>query len=287
MREIEKKYAHLKKAMPKIEKMKNKVFVIKFGGKAMVDGETCRSAMEDAALLKKQGLKVVIVHGGGPEITATMKKMGMEARFVDGLRYTDAETVSVVQMVLAGKINKTLVNFIQQSGENAIGLCGIDGRLLEAECLDEKLGYVGKITKVNAKIIEDCIKAGYMPVISTVGCDAAGNVYNINADTAASEIASAMNAESLVLMTDIKGLMRDKADGGSLIERLNPESAKKLIRDGTISDGMIPKAECCINALEKGVENVFIIDGRAPHSIFSDLLSGEGKFTLFLKGEVV
>lgn len=272
-------------ALPYILKYRGKVLVVKYGGNAMINGELKDSVMRDIVLLNLIGVKVVLVHGGGPEITEMLGKVGKETVFVDGLRVTDAETAQIVLMVLSGKINKGLVGLIEQKGGKAIGLSGVDGSMIEAVMKNEKLGFVGEITNINPEIITDALEKGYIPIISTVGCDKDGNVYNINADTAAAKIAGALNAESLISMTDISGIMRDKNDPSSLISSLTISETEALIADGTIKDGMIPKAECCINALNWGVKKVFIIDGRVPHSILIETLTNEGMGTMFTAGD--
>ena len=241
--------------------------------------------MHDIVLMSLIGVRVVLVHGGGPEITQTLKQLGKESRFVDGLRVTDRETADVVQMVLAGKINKSLVNLLENRGGRAIGLSGIDGHMIEARVKDERLGYVGEITRIDVRPILDVLEKGYIPVVSTIGCDRDGNVYNINADTAAARIAGELNAESLISMTDISGILRDKNDPDSLISVISAQEAPALIQSGVISDGMIPKVECCVNAIHWGVHRVFIIDGRVPHSILIETLTDEGIGTLFVQGE--
>ena len=270
----------LTQALPYIQKYHDKIVVIKYGGNAMVSEELKQQVMEDIVLLHLIGVKVVLVHGGGPEITETLNKIGKESKFVDGLRVTDKETADVVQMVLAGKINKTLVNLIQINGGKAIGISGLDGHMIEAEVKDERLGFVGKITRVDVSPVLDVLEKGYIPVVSTVGCDNEGNVYNINADTAASYIAGAMGAKRLISMTDISGVLKDKDDPNSIIKCINIEDAQKLFETGVISGGMIPKVECCIDAIRKGVEKVIIMDGRIPHSILIELLTDEGAGTM-------
>lgn len=274
----------LTQALPYIREYTDKTIVVKYGGNAMLNEELKKAVMGDITLLSLIGVKVVLVHGGGPEITETLKKVGKETQFVDGLRVTDRETVEVVQMVLAGKINKSLVNLLQNTGGRAIGLCGLDGHMIQAKMLDERLGYVGEITEINADPINDVLEKGYIPVISTVGCDKEGNVYNVNADTAASRIAAALGAESLISMTDISGILRDKDDVSSLIPTIRVSEAPKLIEDGVISGGMIPKTQCCIEAINNGVKKVFIIDGRVPHSIIVEILTDEGIGTMFIDG---
>lgn len=272
-------------ALPYILKYRGKVLVVKYGGNAMINGELKDSVMRDIVLLNLIGVRVVLVHGGGPEITEMLNKVGKETLFVDGLRVTDEETAQIVLMVLAGKINKGLVGLIEQKGGKAIGLSGVDGSMIEAVKRNEKLGFVGDITNVNPGIIEDALEKGYIPIISTVGCDNNGNIYNINADTAAAKIAGALKAESLISMTDISGIMKDKNDPSSLISSLSIAEAEALMEDGTIKDGMIPKAQCCIDALNWGVKKVFIIDGRVPHSILIETLTNEGMGTMFTAGE--
>jgi acetylglutamate kinase len=270
----------LTQALPYIQKYHDKIVVIKYGGNAMVSEELKQQVMEDIVLLHLIGVKVVLVHGGGPEITETLNKIGKESEFVNGLRVTDKETADVVQMVLAGKINKTLVNLIQINGGKAIGISGLDGHMIEAEVKDERLGFVGRITKVDVSPVLDVLEKGYIPVVSTIGCDGEGNVYNINADTAASYIAGAMGAKRLISMTDIAGVLKDKDDPNSIIKCINIEDAQKLFETGVISGGMIPKVECCIDAIRKGVEKVIIMDGRIPHSILIELLTDEGAGTM-------
>lgn len=272
-------------ALPYILEYRGKVLVVKYGGNAMINGELKDSVMRDIVLLNLIGVKVVLVHGGGPEITDMLAKVGKKTEFVDGLRVTDEQTAQIVLMVLAGKINKGLVGLIEQKGGKAIGLSGVDGSMIEAAMKNEKLGFVGDITNVNPKIIEDALEDGYIPVISTVGSDKQGNIYNINADTAAAKIAGALNAESLISMTDISGILKDKNDPDSLISALSVSEAERYISDGTIKDGMIPKAQCCINAIKWGVKKVFIIDGRVPHSILIETLTNEGMGTMFTAGE--
>ncbi|MBQ9728503.1 MAG: acetylglutamate kinase [Clostridia bacterium] len=271
-------------ALPYIQKYYNKIVVVKYGGNAMINEELKEAVMGDIVLLSLIGVKVVLVHGGGPEITETLHKIGKKSEFVDGLRVTDKETVDVVQMVLAGKVNKNLVNLLQRKGGKAIGLCGIDGHMIQAKKADERLGFVGEITKVNVEAVLDVLEKGYIPVISTVGCDDEGNAYNINADTVAARLAGELKAESLISMTDIVGLLRDKDDESTLISKVYVSDAPKLIHDGVISGGMIPKVNCCIEAIRRGVHKVFIIDGRIPHSILIEILTDEGVGTMFVSG---
>jgi acetylglutamate kinase len=269
-------------ALPYIQKYYNKIVVVKYGGNAMTSEELKDAVMTDVVLLSLVGIKVVLVHGGGPEINEMLKKIGKESKFVNGLRYTDKETAEIVQMVLAGKVNKDLVSLLNQRGGNAIGLCGIDGGMIECEKkTSEDLGYVGHINQVNTKVILDALESGYIPVISTVATDQNGDVYNINADTAAAKIASALGAENLILMTDIRGLLEDKEDESTLISQVDASEVPQLVRRGIISGGMIPKVECCVEAIRRGVEKSLIIDGRIPHSIMIELFSDEGIGTMF------
>jgi len=269
-------------ALPYIQKYYNKIIVVKYGGNAMINEDLKEAVMGDIVLLSLIGIKVVLVHGGGPEISDMLKKIGKESRFVDGLRVTDEEGMDIVQMVLAGKINKNLVNLLQNKGGRAIGLCGVDGHMIEAKQLKPELGFVGEITDVNTQPILDVLEKGYIPVISTVGCDNDGHTYNINADTAAARIAGKLKAESLISMTDIAGILRDKDDPSTLISKINVSDAPQLVREGVISGGMIPKVECCIEAIRQGVNKVFIIDGRIPHSILIETLTDEGIGTMLV-----
>ena len=273
----------LVEALPYIQKYYGKIVVVKYGGNAMINDELKHDVMRDIVLLSLVGVKMVLVHGGGPEISAMLKRVGKQSTFVDGLRVTDEETSEIVQMVLAGKINKSLVAKLDNLGGNAMGICGMDGGLIQARMLDERLGYVGDIAKIDPKPILDLLDKGYTPVVSTIGCDENGHVYNINADTAASHIASALQAETLVSMTDTPGLLRDPADPTSLIRRLTVDQAEHLQEDGIISGGMIPKIQCVTRAIREGVSKVFIIDGRVPHALLIELLTDEGAGTLFKK----
>ncbi len=272
-------------ALPYIQKYTGKIIVVKYGGNAMIDEHLKNSVMRDMILLSLIGVKVVLVHGGGPEITEMLSRVGKETQFVDGLRVTDKETVEIAQMVLSGKINKGLVNLIHNMGGKAMGLSGVDGHMIEAAVKDERLGFVGKIKNVNVQPILDVIDKGYIPVISTIGCDNEGNIYNINADTAAAKIAGELHAEALISMTDISGILRDKNDPSTLISHISVEEAPGLIAEGVINGGMIPKVECCVNAIEWGVHRVFIIDGRVSHSILIETLTDEGIGTMFYRGE--
>lgn len=275
----------LTQALPYIKQYAGKTVVIKYGGNAMISEKLKDSVMRDIVLLSLIGVQVVLVHGGGPEITDMLQKLGKQTQFVDGLRVTDAETADVVQMVLAGKINKTLVNLIGQKGGRAIGLSGIDGQMIQARVRDERLGYVGEITKIDVRPILDVLDKGYIPVVSTVGCDTQGHVYNINADTAAARIAGELGAESLIAMTDIGGILRDKDDPGTLIPVIHTAEAHALITSGVICGGMLPKVTCCMDAIRWGVHRVFIIDGRVPHAILIEMLTNEGIGTMFVAGQ--
>lgn len=272
----------LTQALPYIKRYNGKIVVVKYGGNAMINEKLKQQVMEDIVLLWLIGVKVVLVHGGGPEINELMEKLGKKAQFVDGLRVTDKETVDIVQMVLAGKVNKTLVNLLETKGGKAMGISGMDGRLIEAEMKDERLGYVGRVTRVNIRPITDLLERGYIPVISTIGCDREGNAYNINGDTAAAYIAGAMNAERLIMMTDIAGILKDKDDPSTLIADVTIDEAEQLKESGVVSGGMIPKVDCCIEAIHKGVKNVIIMDGRVPHSILMEILTDEGAGTMVM-----
>ena len=270
-------------ALPYIKRYTGKIVVVKYGGNAMIDESLKQQVMEDIVLLWLIGVKVVLVHGGGPEINDLMTRLGKKAEFVDGLRVTDKETVDIVQMVLAGKVNKTLVNLLETKGGKAMGISGMDGQLIVADFKDERLGYVGEIKKINIQPVTDLLEKGYIPVISTVGCDKEGNTYNINGDTAAAHIAGALGAERLIMMTDIAGILRDKDNPDTLIPEVSVEEAAELKKEGVISGGMIPKVECCIEAIKHGVENVIIMDGRVPHSILMEILTDEGAGTMVMK----
>lgn len=274
----------LTQALPYIKRYNGKTVVIKYGGNAMVNEKLKKQVMQDVVLSWLIGIKVILIHGGGPEITDLMEKLGKESQFVDGLRVTDRETVDIVQMALAGKVNKSLVNLIEVAGGKGVGLSGVDGRLIEARIRDEKLGYVGDVAKINTGIITDLLDNGYIPIISTVGCDKKGNIYNVNADSAAASIAGALGAERLIMMTDIAGILENKNDVMSLIPEISTAEARKLVKNGIISDGMIPKVNYSIEAIEKGVKNVVIMDGRVPHSILIELLTDEGAGTMITGG---
>ena len=274
----------LTQALPYIRQYNGKVVVIKYGGNAMINEERKQQVMEDIVLLWLVGVKVVLVHGGGPEISDLMTRLGKQPEFVDGLRVTDQETVDIAQMVLAGKVNKTLVGMLERRGGNAMGISGLDGALIRAEQKDPRLGYVGKITSVNIQPVVDLLEKGYIPVISTLGCDEEGNVYNINGDTAAAFIAGALHAERLIMMTDIAGVLRDKDDPSTLIRKLSMSQARALFGQKVISGGMIPKVDCCIEAINRGVGSVIILDGRVPHSILMEILTDEGAGTMVVGG---
>ena len=270
----------LTEALPYIRRYNGKIVVIKYGGSAMTSESLKMQVMEDIVLLWLLGVKVVLVHGGGPEINDMMDRLGKKAVFVDGLRVTDKKTVDIVQMVLAGKVNKSLVNLLETKGGRAMGISGMDGRLIEARQKDERLGYVGEIVNINIDPVMDLLEKGYIPVISTIGSDAEGNAYNVNGDTAAANIAGALGAERLIMMTDIAGILRNREDPSSLISEINISEAAGLYENGVISGGMIPKVECCIEAIHDGVKNVIIMDGRVPHSILMELLTDEGAGTM-------
>ena len=274
-------------ALPHIRKYSGKILLVKYGGSAMTDEGLKRAVMGDLVLLSLIGVKVVLVHGGGPEITEMLGKLGKKTEFVDGLRVTDAETADVVQMVLAGKVNKGLVNLIQSLGGRAIGLSGADGGLISAKQMDARLGFVGEIESLNVKPVTDMLEMGYIPVISSVGCDAEGNVYNINADTAAAKIAGMLKAESFINLTDTPGLLEDENDESTLIGKIFVSEAQRMINQGQLSGGMIPKVSCCVEAIRRGVKKVFIIDGRVPHSILIETLTDEGMGTMFVSGEEI
>ena len=268
-------------ALPYIRKYTGQTVVVKYGGNAMINEQLKQQVMEDIVLLWLIGVRVVLVHGGGPEISDLMDRLGKKPEFVDGLRVTDRETMDIVQMVLAGKVNKTLVNLLEMKGGKAVGLSGMDGRLLQCSAKDERLGFVGDIQKVHINPVTDLLGNGYIPVVSTVGCDKSGNAYNINGDTAAAYIAGALGAKTLIMMTDIAGILKDKNDPSTLIPEISLDELSSLRENGIISGGMIPKVECCATAISRGVKNVVIMDGRVPHSILMELLTDEGAGTRF------
>ena len=273
----------LVQAMPYIQKYAGKTIVVKYGGNAMINEELKSAVMSDIVLLQLVGVNVVLVHGGGPEINAMLKKTGKESKFVNGMRVTDEETIDIVQMVLAGKVNKSLANQLNLSGGKAIGLCGLDGNLLKAQKQTKNgdIGFVGDITDVDVTVINDVINSGYIPVIATVAGGAEGEVYNINADIAASAIAAKLNAKKLILMTDVRGLLRDKDDEDTLISVVNVSNVPRLKNEGIISGEMIPKIDCGVEAVRQGVDRAHILDGRIPHSILIELFSDEGIGTMF------
>ena len=271
-------------ALPHIRMYNDKIVVIKYGGNAMTNEDLKEAVMSDIVLLNLVGVKTVLVHGGGPEINDMLKRVGIESKFINGLRYTDEETVDIVKMVLAGKVNKELVSHLTQNGGRAMGMCGIDGNMIVCHKLEGEvdLGYVGEIDRVNTKVILDTLEKGYIPVISTVACDESGQTYNINADTAAARIAAELKAENLILMTDIVGLLKDKDDSSTLISSVQVSDVPFMKKQGIISGGMIPKIDCCVEAVRRGVKKTCIIDGRVPHSILIELLSNEGIGTQFI-----
>ena len=273
----------LTQALPYIKKYTGKIVVVKYGGNAMINENLKEQVMQDVVLLSLIGVKVVLVHGGGPEISSLMDKLGKKPVFVNGLRVTDKETVDVVQMVLAGKINKSLVSHLESKGGKAMGISGIDGKLIVAKQKDEKLGYVGEVVKINIKPVHDLLEKGYIPVVSTVAIGEDGETYNINGDTAAAYLAGALNAKRLIMMTDIAGVLRDQKDPTTLIPEINLKEAEALQKEGVISGGMIPKVECCTLAIKSGVQKAIIMDGRVPHSILMELLTDEGSGTMFVE----
>lgn len=273
----------LTQAVPYIKEYTGKYVVAKYGGNAMTDPQLKKSVMQDILLLQLVGVKIILVHGGGPEISAMLKKLSIESHFENGLRVTDDDTMEVVQMVLAGKVNKSLAADLSALGGRAVGLCGIDGGLIKVHQKNEKLGHVGEIDEINTKILDDLLDGGFIPVISSIGIDDDGNPYNINADTAAAKIAAALHAESMVVMSNINGVLRDKDDENSLISQMSLADAEELKKSGIIASGMIPKVDCCTNAVKEGVKKVFIINGEIPHAILIELLTDEGLGTMFTK----
>ena len=276
----------LVQALPYIQKYHNKIVVVKYGGNAMIEPALIQAVINDIVLLSLVGIRVVLVHGGGPEISHTLQRMGVESKFVGGLRYTDEDTAQVAQMVLAGKTNKDLVRYIQSSGGRGLGLCGIDGGMMQAKRMqaDADLGFVGDITAVDPKPVLDALNSGYLPVVAPLACDADGQVYNVNADTAAAHLAGALQAESLINMTDIRGLLRDKKDENTLIPVVQVSEVPSLVRQGIIGGGMLPKVDSCVLAVRKGVQKAIIIDGRIPHSILIEMMTDAGIGTLFHAG---
>ena len=273
----------LAEALPYIQKYYGKTIVVKYGGNAMISEELRQAVISDIILLHLVGIQVVVVHGGGPEISAMLKKIGKESKFVDGLRYTDDETMEVVQQVLCGKVNKDLVATLNAVGGRALGLCGMDAGLFQAKKLDKKYGLVGEMVQVDPAIVNDALSDGYIPVVSTVAQGVDGETaYNINADTAAAKLAVALGAEKLILLTDVRGLLRDPKDESTLLPVVELSKVPGLIKDGVIQGGMIPKVDCCVEAVRSGVKNAIILDGRIPHSILIELLSNEGIGTMLL-----
>ena len=278
---VEQRAEVLAEALPYIQKYYGKTVVVKYGGNAMISDELRHAVISDIILLHLVGVRVVVVHGGGPEITDMLGKIGKESKFVDGLRYTDEETMDVVQQILCGKVNKNLVATLNRMGGKALGLCGMDAGLFQAKVLDEKYGLVGEITQVEPQVVVDALENGYIPVVSTVaqGVDAETS-YNINADTAAAKLAVALGAEKLILLTDVRGLLRDPKDESTLLPVVELSQVPGLIQDGVIKGGMIPKVDCCVEAVRSGVKDTIILDGRIPHSILIELLSDEGIGTM-------
>ena len=272
----------LAQALPYIQKYAGKTIVVKYGGNAMINDEIKAAVMTDIVLMQSVGINVVLVHGGGPEINTMLKRIGKESQFIGGLRYTDRETMEIVQMVLAGKVNKDLVQHLERHGGKAVGFCGLDGSMLQAHKIESgvDLGYVGEITKINTKIITDATNNGYVPIIATIAGGVNGEVYNINSDIAAARIAAELGARKLILMTDIRGLLADKDDENTLIPVVNVSEVPRLQRSGIISGGMIPKIDCCVEAVRRGVHRAHILDGRIPHSILIELFSDEGIGTM-------
>lgn len=271
----------LVQALPYIKKYAGATVVVKYGGNAMLDDQLKSAVMSDIVLMQLVGINVVLVHGGGPEINAMLDKIGKESKFIGGMRYTDRETIDIVQQVLAGKVNKDLVQLLEDAGGKAIGLCGLDGSLLKADQLEEELGYVGEIREVNAGILRSAAKDGYIPIVSTVAAGYHGEVYNINADVAAARIAAELGAMKLILMTDVRGLLRNREDESTIIPVVNVSDVRRLKKEGVISGGMIPKIDCCVDAVRRGVGRAHIIDGRIAHSILVELFTDEGIGTMF------
>ena len=274
----------LAEALPYIQKFYGKTIVVKYGGNAMISQELRHAVISDIVLLSLVGIRVVVVHGGGPEISGMLKKVGKESKFVDGLRYTDEETMDIVQQVLCGQVNKDLVATLNRTGGRALGLCGMDGGMFQAKKLDEKYGLVGEIYHVDPRPVTDALSNGYIPVVSTVaqGMDAEVS-YNVNADTAAAKLAVALGAEKLILLTDVRGLLRDPKDENTLISELQLSSVPALVREGVITGGMIPKVDCCVEAVRSGVKSAVILDGRVEHSILIELLSDAGIGTMLIQ----
>ena len=270
----------LVQALPYIKKYTGQTVVVKYGGNAMLDEALKSAVMSDIVLMRLVGINVVLVHGGGPEINAMLEKIGKESKFIGGMRCTDGETIEIVQQVLAGKVNKDLVQLLENAGGKALGLCGLDGSLLKADMLKEELGFVGEIREVNAEILHNAAKNGYVPIVSTVAAGYHGEVFNVNADIAAARIAAEIGAMKLILMTDVRGLLLDKDDEATIIPVVNVSDVNRLKKEGIISGGMIPKIDCCVDAVRRGVGRAHIIDGRIPHSILVELFTDEGIGTM-------
>lgn len=284
MKERKERARILNEALPYIQKYDGKTIVIKYGGAAMTDDNLKDSVMEDIVLLSLVGMRVVLVHGGGPEISSTLDALGKESRFIEGLRYTDAETAEIVSMVLAGKVNKNLVSLVHKAKGKAVGLCGVDGAMLRVKKIESAdLGFVGDITSVDVSAINILLEENFIPVIATIGVDDEGQVYNINADTAAAKIAGELKAEKFIAMTDVRGVLKDPADEDTLITELCVDEIPKYEQEGIISGGMIPKIDACIDAIDSGLSEAVIIDGRIEHSILLELFSPEGIGTLIRK----
>ena len=288
MKKAVEKASVLSQALPYIQKYNNKIIVVKYGGNAMLNEQLKRNVIRDIVLLTEIGVKVVVVHGGGPGIDAMLKKMNKVSKFVDGLRYTDEETMDIVQMVLAGQMNKDLVSLISQAGSKAIGICGMDANLIVAKKYEgsNDLGYVGEIVEIHEQVIMDMLEHGYIPVIASVGCDAQNHAYNINADLAAAAIAGKLNAENMILVSNIPGVLQDPRDENSLLPVVSLSDISNLKQQGIIAKGMIPKVDCCVKALQQGVQKACIIDGRVPHSLLIEMLSDEGVGTMIVKENI-
>ncbi|MDJ0899347.1 MAG: acetylglutamate kinase [Xenococcus sp. MO_188.B8] len=276
----------LSEALPYIQKFANRTIVIKYGGAAMKDGRLKAGVIRDIVVLSCVGVRPVIVHGGGPEINFWLEKLDIEPQFKDGLRVTDAKTMDVVEMVLVGRVNKELVSLINQAGASAVGLCGKDGNLIQARPVDQEgIGFVGEVTNVNSELIQSLVDNGYVPVISSVAADEKGQAYNINADTVAGEIAASLQAEKLILLTDTPGILEDYSDPSTLLTKLDINKSRKLIEDGIVSGGMIPKVNCCVRSLAQGVGAAHILDGRIAHALLLEILTDEGIGSMIVASE--
>ena len=278
MRDAIEKAKILSQALPYIQKYHDKIVVIKYGGNAMENEQLKQNVMEDVVLLSEVGVKLVLVHGGGPDINQTLQMVGKESKFVNGLRYTDKETMDIVQMVLAGKTNKNLVNMISKLHAKAVGISCMDGHIIEAQKMvsENDLGYVGQIVKIHPELIFKLIDDGYIPVVASVGTDCQGNIYNVNADLAASAIAGALNAENMIFVSNVPGVLKNPEDEDSIMTNIHISDVPKLEEDGIITGGMIPKVECCVDCVRQGVKKTVIIDGRVPHACLIEMLSDEG-----------